>query len=174
MFKRTAVLKLALLCSLAAASVAYADAKAEPTPLYKAPPGAKVQNSPSGLQYVDIVVGQGDSPMAGDVCIVHFTAWLEDGTEIQSSMKPRPVDPNDPSKGEKTLPFGFKLGSGQVLKGWDEGVATMHEGGTRLLFLPPDLAYGSRGAGKLVPPDAHVIFRISLLKIKRDTGDQRP
>jgi peptidylprolyl isomerase len=157
------VLSLALVAAVAAA---------EPTPpaaaLNKPPAGAKVVSAPSGLQYVDIVAGTGAAPMPGDLCIVHYTAWLDDGREIDTSKKARP-DRKDPSK-EKILPFGFKLGSGQVIRGWDEGVATMREGGTRLLFIPPQLAYGSKGAGNVIPPDARLTFRVELLKVKHEAA----
>lgn len=136
----------------------------------KPPPGAKIMSTTTGLQFIDVVEGKGAAPAPGDICIVHYTAWLEDGTQIDTSNKPRPVDPRDPSKGTKTLPFGFKLGSGQVIAGWDQGVSTMREGGTRLMFIPPSLAYGSKGAGKVIPPDARLTFRVELLKVKHDTA----
>jgi peptidylprolyl isomerase len=168
--KRTIVLGFGVLCCAAvlAADGAADEDKAKPTPAFKPPAGAKVSTSPTGLQYIDVAVGKGEGPRPGDLCIVHYTAWLEDGTEVDTSTRPRPRDPRDPSKGEKVLPFGFKLGSGQVIPGWDEGVAGMREGGTRLLFIPPQLGYGSRGIGKVVPPDARLTFRVQLLKVKRE------
>ena len=167
--KRTAVLGIAL--PLLVAALAAAEPTPEGTPLSKPPPGAKVISAPSGLQYVDVVSGKGEAPHAGDLCIVHYTVWTEDGKEAGNSRVPRPVDPRDPGKGTKALPFGFKLGSGQVIKGWDEGVAGMREGGTRLLFIPPQLGYGGKGAaGGLIPPDARLTFRVELLKVKRETA----
>lgn len=176
MFRRFGIAGLIALVATAAATAQEAP---KPTPPFKIGPGSNVVTSPSGLQYIDAVPGKGEPPKPGDICIVHYTVWLEDGTEIESSLKPRPVDPKDLSKGEKALPFGFKLGAGQVLKGWDEGIATMREGGTRLLFLPPHLAYGDRGLGNGIPPNARLTFKIQLVKVKREgqgpaAGGQSP
>jgi peptidylprolyl isomerase len=171
--KRTTLLGIALFLCLAPALPAAAD----PTPTAppnKIPPGAKILSQPSGLQYVDLVAGQGPQPNKGDLCIVHYTAWLEDGREVGTSTKPKPIDPRDPSKGEKVLPFGFKLGSGQVIPGWDEGVSTMKEGGSRLLLIPPQLAYGSKGAGGVIPPDSRLTFRVDLIKVKAEPGAPQP
>jgi FKBP-type peptidyl-prolyl cis-trans isomerase FkpA len=106
----------------------------------------------SGLKYEDTVEGAGDTAKSGDTVSVHYTGWLEDGTKFDSSK-----DRNDP--------FQFKLGSGQVIKGWDEGVAGMKVGGTRKLTLPPQLGYGARGAGGVIPPNATLIFEVELLDI---------
>ena len=172
--KRIAALAIVALLAFTPLAVA-AEPAPEATPLNKIPPGAKVINAPSGLQYVDVVEGKGKVPEPGEICIVHYVLFSEDGKELGSSHNPRPVDPRDPSKGTKTLPFGFKLGSGQVIKGWDEGVATMREGGTRLLFVPPQLAYGEKGAGGgAIPPNARLTFRIELLKVKPDMPAPTP
>lgn len=160
----------ALIALAGATAAAAADPATKPTPPFKVAPGSNVVSTPSGLQYIDVVTGKGEPPEPGDICIVHYTAWLEDGTEIDSSLKPRPRDPRDPSKGEKVLPFGFKLGQGQVLKGWDEGIATMRQGGSRLLFVPPHLGYGSKGLGNAIPADARLTFKIELVRIKREQG----
>lgn len=165
------VLVFSLSLSGAAGAAETPVAEAAPN---KIPPNAKIMSTSTGLQYIDIVEGKGAQPQPGDICIVHYQAWLEDGTEIDSSRKPRPVDPKDPSKGTKTLPFGFKLGSGQVIPGWDQGVSTMKEGGTRLLFIPPSLAYGSKGAGRIIPPDARLTFRVELIKAKKDPAASAP
>ena len=108
---------------------------------------------PSGLQYVDIVVGTGASPTIGSRVSVHYSGWLEDGTMFDSSKK-------------RDKPFIFTLGQGQVIKGWDEGVASMKVGGKRKLIIPSELGYGEFGAGDAIPPNAILIFEIELLKIK--------
>ena len=107
----------------------------------------------SGLQYYDIIAGDGATPEAGQTVVVHYTGWLADGTMFDSSL----------TRGE---PFSFVLGDGFVIAGWDEGVATMQVGSTRQLIIPPDLAYGENGAGGLIPPDATLVFEIELLEIQ--------
>jgi len=107
----------------------------------------------SGLQYQDLVIGQGEEAMVGDTVSVHYTGWLEDGTKFDSSV-------------DRGQPFEFTLGLGKVIQGWDEGVAGMKEGGKRKLVIPPDLGYGSSGAGGVIPPNATLIFEVELLEIK--------
>lgn len=107
----------------------------------------------SGLKIEDLKEGTGASPKPGDVVEVHYTGWLENGTKFDSSV----------DRGE---PFQFVIGQGQVIKGWDEGVMTMKEGGKRRLTIPPELAYGSRGAGGVIPPNATLIFEVELLDVK--------
>jgi FKBP-type peptidyl-prolyl cis-trans isomerase len=111
----------------------------------------KTITTPSGLKYVDIKEGDGAVPQIGQTVVVHYTGTLEDGTKFDSSR----------DRG----PFQFKLGVGQVIKGWDEGVASMKVGGRRKLIIPADLGYGSRGAGGVIPPNATLIFDVELLKI---------
>ncbi|MGZ8382495.1 MAG: FKBP-type peptidyl-prolyl cis-trans isomerase [Nitrospira sp.] len=107
----------------------------------------------SGLKYVDVSVGTGLEAVAGNLATVHYTGWLTNGTKFDSS-----VDRRDP--------FSFPIGSGKVIKGWDEGVAGMKVGGKRKLTIPPQLGYGARGAGGVIPPNATLVFDVELLEVK--------
>ena len=109
----------------------------------------------SGLQYEDTVVGTGAAAQAGQHVRVHYTGWLFYGGERGKKF--------DSSK-DRGTPFGFALGAGQVIKGWDEGVQGMQEGGTRVLVIPPELGYGARGAGGVIPPNATLMFEVELLR----------
>lgn len=111
-----------------------------------------IQTTASGLKYIDLVEGTGATPEAGQTVSVHYTGTLEDGTKFDSSR-------------DRNRPFSFRLGQGQVIKGWDEGLSTMKVGGQRRLIIPPDLGYGARGAGGVIPPNATLIFDVELLKI---------
>ena len=113
----------------------------------------KEQTTSSGLKYVDMVPGNGASPRTGDTVTVHYTGYLLNGKKFDSS-----VDRNEP--------FSFTLGVGHVIKGWDEGVATMKVGGKRKLIIPSQLGYGARGAGEVIPPNAELIFDVELLGVK--------
>jgi FKBP-type peptidyl-prolyl cis-trans isomerase FkpA len=113
----------------------------------------KVITTKSGLKYVELKEGTGDEAKAGQVVEVHYTGWLKDGTKFDSSK-------------DRNESFKFPLGAGRVIKGWDEGVAGMKVGGKRKLIIPPDLAYGKRGAGNKIPPDAELTFEVELLGIK--------
>jgi len=114
---------------------------------------ANVNTTSSGLQYEDLQEGTGDVASSGQSVEVHYTGWLTNGTKFDSSL-------------DRGKPFGFKLGAGQVIKGWDEGVAGMKVGGKRKLQIPAALAYGSRGAGGVIPPNAELVFDVELLRIK--------
>ena len=109
--------------------------------------------TPSGLQYIDLVTGDGREAHVGETAIVHYTGWLEDGTKFDSS-----VDRGDP--------FSFRLGAGRVIKGWDEGVVGMNIGTKRKLIIPSHLGYGSRGAGRIIPPNATLIFEVELMDLR--------
>jgi FKBP-type peptidyl-prolyl cis-trans isomerase FkpA len=110
------------------------------------------QSTASGLQYWDIVVGTGATAVAGSQVTVHYTGWLTSGEKFDSSV-------------DRAQPFVFPLGAGQVIKGWDEGVAGMKVGGKRQLRIPPELGYGARGAGGVIPPNATLIFDVELLGV---------
>ncbi|MBI2069645.1 MAG: FKBP-type peptidyl-prolyl cis-trans isomerase [Elusimicrobia bacterium] len=109
--------------------------------------------TPSGLKYTDNVVGAGASPETGQRVTVHYTGTLTNGTKFDSSL-------------DRGQPFAFNIGVGQVIKGWDEGVASMKVGGKRRLYIPAALGYGSRGAGGVIPPNADLIFDVELLGIQ--------
>jgi len=113
---------------------------------------AEVKTHEAGFKFQDLQVGDGDEIQPGQNAVVHYTGWLEDGTKFDSSL----------DRGE---PFVFTVGAGQVIQGWDLGVAGMKVGGTRRLTLPPALAYGDRGAGGLIPPNATLVFQVQLLDI---------
>ena len=136
---------------------AYRPAQAEPTPgAGQGPPPlpsvVQWHTTPSGLQYADTAVGSGATPRDGQIVVVHFTGWLDDGVKFDSTR-------------ERGKPFGFPLGSGQVIRGWDEGVRGMKAGGTRRLIVPPALGYGEKGIPPIVPPNARLIFDIELLRV---------
>ena len=162
------VLALVAVLGLVATVAACGDdgEKASPTPsasLTSSPSGAQTAGGPpavsgeptktaSGLQYIDIKVGDGASPQTGQTVVVHYTGWLADGTEFDSSVGGQP--------------FAFVIGTGKVIKGWDEGVATMKVGGERRLIIPPELGYGATGYPGVIPGNAQLTFDVELIEIK--------
>lgn len=119
--------------------------------------GTSMTTTPSGLQYEDTVVGTGATPETGQICVMNYTGWLyvdgKKGAKFDSSL-------------DRGTPFEFPIGTGRVIKGWDEGVASMKVGGKRTLIIPPALGYGARGAGGVIPPNATLIFDVELLGVK--------
>ena len=145
-----------------ATSIPAAASTSTPTPAATATPSPEagvdsssisVITTASGLQYKDLVVGTGEAAKAGDTALVHYTGWLEDGTKFDSSV-------------DRDAPFEFVIGQGRVIKGWDEGVASMNVGGKRELTIPPELAYGDRSIGDVIPPGATLIFEVELLELR--------
>ncbi|WP_051242514.1 FKBP-type peptidyl-prolyl cis-trans isomerase [Stappia stellulata] len=110
--------------------------------------------SAADLQVTDVTVGSGAEAVAGSTVKVHYTGWLMDGTKFDSSR----------DRGE---PFSFPLGAGRVIRGWDEGVAGMKVGGRRELVIPPEMGYGARGAGGVIPPNATLKFDVELLDVSK-------
>ena len=117
----------------------------------------KLMTTASGLKIEDSQVGTGVSPTRGQTCVMHYTGWL-----YENGVKGKKFD----SSLDRNEPFEFPIGMSRVIKGWDEGVATMKVGGKRTLIIPPDLGYGARGAGGAIPPNATLIFEVELLGVK--------
>jgi len=136
-----------IVVTLATASFAPAAAQTAPIPI----------TTPSGLKIIDIKIGTGPSPKPGQICVMHYTGWLyvngAKGQKFDSSV-------------DRGQPFEFPIGQHRVIAGWDEGVATMKVGGKRTLIIPPELGYGARGAGGVIPPNATLIFDVELLGVK--------
>jgi len=109
------------------------------------------------LQTIDTVIGTGASPSRGQTCVMHYTGWLYEG-----GQKGKKFD----SSVDRGQPFEFPIGTGMVIKGWDEGVSSMKVGGKRTLIIPPHMGYGARGAGGVIPPNATLMFDVELLSLK--------
>jgi peptidylprolyl isomerase len=117
----------------------------------------KAVTTPSGLQIIDTQVGTGATPRTGQTCVMHYTGWL-----YENGAKGKKFD----SSVDRGQPFEFPIGTGRVIAGWDEGVASMKVGGKRTLIIPAKLGYGARGAGGAIPPNATLIFDVELLGVK--------
>ena len=141
--------------TFAAASVTVIGATASTKAMAQA--AGKTMTTPSGLQITDTKVGEGASPRTGQTCVMHYTGWL-----YQNGAKGKKFD----SSLDRGEPFEFAIGTHQVIRGWDEGVATMKVGGKRTLIIPPEQGYGARGAGGVIPPNATLIFDVELLDVK--------
>jgi peptidylprolyl isomerase len=139
------VIAILIIVGLAVAAVAYVLSHRGPAT------GAEVATA-SGLKYIDVAEGTGATPKTGQTVSVHYTGKLEDGTKFDSSI-------------DRGQPYEFRIGEGAVIKGWDEGLASMKVGGKRKLIIPPGLGYGARGSGK-IPPNSILLFDVELLAVK--------
>jgi FKBP-type peptidyl-prolyl cis-trans isomerase FkpA len=146
-FSRASILAWALVTALTVCATTAATAQ----------PAEKAVTTPSGLQIIDSKVGTGATPKTGQICVMHYTGWLYEG-----GAKGKKFD----SSLDHGQPFEFPIGTQRVIAGWDEGVATMKVGGKRTLIIPPQLGYGARGAGGVIPPNATLIFEVELLGVK--------
>jgi peptidylprolyl isomerase len=144
--KRTRVVAAVIILALVAAGAAYLLAPRQSG-------GGAETTTPSGLKYTDLVVGEGPSPQTGQTAVVHYTGTLTNGTKFDSSR-------------DRGQPLEFPLGRGSVIKGWDEGVATMKVGGRRRLVIPPALGYGPAGRPPTIPPNSTLVFDVELLGVK--------
>ena len=137
-------------------------------PKVAAPPPPKCEEPPKQLMTSDLVPGQGDPVPARSAVLVGYTGWLYD------PCKPgHKGEMFDTSEGRET-PFGFIIGAGRVIKGWDEGVAGMREGGKRLLVIPANMAYGEREVGGKIPPNSALVFEVHLVQLANIPGDPAP
>jgi peptidylprolyl isomerase len=150
-FSRTTFSTLAV-----ALTVLTASAVSMPTAAVAQTPG-KAMTTASGLQIIDSKVGTGATPKPGQICVVHYTGWL-----YQDGQKGKKFD----SSVDRNEPLEFPVGQRKVIAGWDEGVGSMKVGGKRTLIIPPELGYGARGAGGVIPPNATLIFDVELLNVK--------
>jgi FKBP-type peptidyl-prolyl cis-trans isomerase len=137
---------------------AFAVPSAAQTPITQG--NSKLDATPNDLQKIEVKQGTGTEATSGKAVVVHYTGWLYDTT------KPNSHGAKFDSSRDRNEPFGFVLGAGRVIKGWDDGVAGMKVGGQRTLVIPPQMGYGARGAGGVIPPNATLIFDVELLEVK--------
>ena len=135
------------------------SAYSQPSGSPPAPISSKLDAKGKELQKIDVKVGSGAEAAKGKAIIVHYTGWLYDPATSQKGAK------FDSSR-DRNQPFGFPLGEGRVIRGWEEGVQGMKVGGQRTLIIPPDMGYGERGAGGVIPPNATLIFDVELIEVK--------
>ncbi len=157
---RTRITLLALAFTMAFATLAAAPAlhaQAAPT---AAPTASRQEPAVTELSRIDVKPGTGAEAVSGKPVLVHYTGWLHDPAAPGS--KGRKFD----SSRDRGVPFGFILGAGRVIRGWDEGVVGMKVGGQRTLVIPPSMGYGERGAGNVIPPNATLIFEVELIEVK--------
>jgi FKBP-type peptidyl-prolyl cis-trans isomerase FkpA len=150
-FSRRTTIRTAL------AAVAAAVATPVAIRMASAQTAGKPMTTASGLQIIDSKVGTGASPKTGQTCVMHYTGWL-----YENGQKGKKFD----SSVDRNEPFEFPIGQRRVIAGWDEGVASMKVGGKRTLIIPPELGYGARGAGGVIPPNATLMFDVELLAVK--------
>jgi len=144
--KRTALVPVLVFAILALMEVSTVTAQNKDEP--------KVVTTQSGLKYQEVKEGVGEAAKANDVVEVHYTGWLKSGKKFDSSL-------------DRNKPIVFKLGVGDVIKGWDEGLQGMKTGGKRKLMIPSELAYGKQGRGDVIPPNSELIFDVELVKIRK-------
>jgi|KBSMisStandDraft_5_1062788.scaffolds.fasta_scaffold03476_2 FKBP-type peptidyl-prolyl cis-trans isomerase len=154
---RAAILVAAVAAACAGANATLAQTPAAPTTQEG---GSKLNAMPKELQKVDVKQGAGAEAVSGKPVLVHYTGWIYD--ESKPDKKGAKFD----SSRDRGVPFGFFLGGGKVIKGWDEGVVGMKTGGQRTLIIPPQWGYGERGAGGVIPPNATLIFDVELIEVK--------
>jgi len=154
---RNKVIAISLIAVLAVAAVIYVLSSLGRSGTTPGQVGQEV-TTPTGLKYIDEKIGEGNSPSVGKMVSVHYTGTLENGTKFDSSY-------------DRGQPYSFAIGTGNVIKGWDEGLMSMKEGGKRKLIIPPDLAYGARGRPG-IPPNSTLIFEVELVKASQDAPKQ--
>ncbi|MGA2894877.1 MAG: FKBP-type peptidyl-prolyl cis-trans isomerase [Xanthobacteraceae bacterium] len=152
--RAASLIRFAVVSTLAGVALSFAAASVQPAAAQT--PGG-ITTTESGLKIIDTKIGTGPSPKVGQTCVMHYTGWL-----YQNGAKGAKFD----SSVDRGQPFEFPIGTGRVIPGWDEGIATMKVGGKRTLIIPPALAYGARGAGGVIPPNATLIFDVELLGVK--------